>query len=129
MNSLEKITKLMDQYQKELELVEKHKQKAKTLADEIRRQRGEEFNERINRLNLTVEQFDSVLKLLDKDNKAQLLDAIGMLDAAPDTAPGNADDAEAEEEDIQQEQDPADTATDNTEPEVPVFEEGDEKAS
>lgn len=126
MSSLEKIMKLEDQRQKGLELIEKYKQKVKALDEQIRYLKGEEFNERISRLNLTTEELDRVLKLLDKDNKAQLLDVIGALeapDAELDTASGNVNDTEPEEEAAQQEQDPANTGTDDTDSEAPVFDE------
>ena len=75
------IEKLEEQYNKEIRLAEQHKNRAKTIADEIKFLKGEECNSRISRLNLTPDQFKKLLKLLD--NKENLLDAVELLEPSP----------------------------------------------
>jgi hypothetical protein len=72
MRSIEKLT---EQYEKEVKLARQHGDRAKAIAEQIKYIKGEECNTRINRLNLTAEQFQDVLKLLD--SRESLLDAIG----------------------------------------------------
>ena len=91
MSSIEKITKMTGQYEKELELAEKHRNKAKEqmelaekhakkaedLQNQIKYQKGGEVYDRVDALNLTPEELNLLLKLLD--SKTQLMDAVQKL--------------------------------------------------
>lgn len=126
--SIDRIAKLTEQYDRELELAEKHKKKAKAIAEQIKYIKGEECNDRINRLNLTPEQFNSVLRLLD--DKTQLMDAVEACFPQAEKAERNVtaqENANTQENANAQE---IPMTEDEREMEVPVFgEEGDEKVS
>lgn len=91
MNNIERITKMTAQYEKELELAErcrkkakehmelaeKHLRKAGDLEKEIKYEKGGEVYDRVNALNLSPEELGMILKLLD--DKTQLLDAVRKL--------------------------------------------------
>lgn len=91
MSSIDKIEKLTGQYEKEMELAEKHRNKAKEqmelaerhakkaedLETQIKYQKGGEVYDRVNALNLSPEELKLLLKLLD--DKTQLMDAVQKL--------------------------------------------------
>ncbi|MCM1182807.1 MAG: hypothetical protein NC337_05500 [Roseburia sp.] len=121
--SVDRIAKLTEQYDKEMALAEKHRKKAKSLADQIKYMKGEECNDRINRLNLTPDQFSELLRLLD--NKTRLMTAVEMC-LAQNAAGQN--DGEDEREMQVPTEDGRETEAEIPD-EVPVFGEGDEKVS
>ena len=107
MSNIEKITKMTGQYEKELELAEKHRNKAKEqmeiaekhakkaedLQNQIKYQKGGEVYDRVDALNLTPEELNLLLKLLD--SKTQLMDAVQKL--FPEKIHNNKDNEEGEE--------------------------------
>ncbi len=91
MNNMEKITKMTGQYEKEMELAEKYRNKAKEctelaekhlrkagdLEKEIKYEKGGEVFDRVNALSLSPEELQMILKLLD--DRTQLLDVVRKL--------------------------------------------------
>ncbi len=90
MSSIEKIAKLTGQYDKEMELAEKYRNKAKEQAElaekhirkaevlekQIKYEKGGEVFDRVNALNLSPDELQLLLKLLD--DKTQLIDVVRM---------------------------------------------------
>ena len=88
MSSIDRIEKLTGQYEKELELAEKHRnrgkehmelaekhtKKAGDLEKQIKYEKGGEVFDRVNALNLTPEELQLILQLLD--DRTQLMDAV-----------------------------------------------------
>ena len=88
MSSIDRIEKLTGQYEKEMELAEKHRnrgkehmelaekhtKKAGDLEKQIKYEKGGEVFDRVNALNLTPEELQLILQLLD--DRTQLMDAV-----------------------------------------------------
>ena len=91
MNKVEKITKLTEQHRKELELAEKHRNRAREhteiaekhtkrasdLENQIKYQKGEQVYDRVDALQLTPDELGCVLRLLD--DKTQLMNVVQSL--------------------------------------------------
>lgn len=60
---------LQKSYEKEMALAEKHKQNAADIKKEMDIQRGNASNKKINALNLTGQEYDRFLRLLDTGKK------------------------------------------------------------
>ncbi len=69
---------LQKAYEKELELVEKHKKNAADIKQEMEVQRGKVSNRKINALNFTGQEYDRFLQLLDT-NKKTVLEAVELV--------------------------------------------------
>lgn len=131
MSSIDRITKLTGQYEKEMELAEKYRNRAKEhmelaekhtkkagdLEKQIKYEKGGEVFDRVNALNLTPEELQLILDLLD--DRTQLMDVVRKLfpeRIQNDMGAGKNTEEPGEDEDIEDE-------------ETPVFgeDEGDEK--
>jgi len=69
---------LQKTYEKEIELAEKHKQKAADIKKEMEVQRGNVSYKKINALNFTGQEYDKFMRLLDT-NKKTVLEAIDLV--------------------------------------------------
>lgn len=89
MKSFEALEKAL---KKELELSEKHKQNAADIRKEIEMQRGKTLSKKINSLNLSGQEYDKFLLLLDR--KKSVLEAVDVIlgekdtDGEQDSVPG-----------------------------------------
>ena len=75
MKSMETLEKM---YNKELELMEKHKQNAADIKKEMELRRGSMIHKKANALNLNSAEYDRLMRLLEKDKKT-ILDAIELV--------------------------------------------------
>lgn len=90
MKSFEALEKAL---QKEIELSEKHKQNAADIKKEIEMQRGKALSKKINSLNLSGQEYDKFLLLLER--KKSVMEAV---DAVLGEKDANAHDTSAETE-------------------------------
>lgn len=71
------IQKLIEKEQRERELAERHKKEADRLKKEIEYQRNQEVQKTLNKLNLTSDQFDKFIHVLnDKDSLFEAIELI-----------------------------------------------------
>lgn len=75
---MKSIEKLEENYKRELELAEKHKQNASDIKKEIELLKGNMINQKTKALNLNGAEYDRFMKLLGSD-KRTVLEAIGLV--------------------------------------------------
>ncbi len=75
---MKSIEKLEENYKRELELAEKHKQNASDIRKEIELLKGNMINQKTKALNLSGAEYDQFMKLLESDKKT-VLEAIGLV--------------------------------------------------
>lgn len=75
---MKSIKKLEENYQKEVQLADKHRQNAADIRKEIELLKGSMINQRTKALNLNGAEYDQFLKLLESD-KRTVLEAIGLV--------------------------------------------------
>lgn len=75
---MKSIEKLEENYKRELELAEKHKQNASDIKKEIELLKGNMINQKTKALNLSGAEYDRFMKLLGSDKKT-VLEAIGLV--------------------------------------------------
>lgn len=138
MSSIDRITKLSGQYEKEMELAEKHRNRAKEymelaekhtkkagdLEKQIKYEKGGEVFDRVDALNLTPEELQLLLQLLD--DRTQLMDAVRKM--FPERLQNDINDMEAGK-DTEEHGEDEDIEADIEDEEIPVFgeDESDEK--
>lgn len=82
-------------FKKELELSEKHKQNALDIKKEIELQRGKALSKKINSLNLSGQEYDRFLRLLDGKNS--FLEAVELVLGEKNTESAASDEKSEEE--------------------------------